>query len=146
MTPWTDLPESERARLIRNEKAQRTETKRRGLPVLPCEPEHLYGLQKGMCTCNECRGTVPLEVGKIVIAHIKFRGGVGSPGHVPHNVALWNHGCNQREAGPETSAKAKGERFAVNKMLAPEPVETDGYKKMGRWPKGRKIASRSFGR
>lgn len=112
--PWSDLPEEEKARLKRNEAAQRRETKKRGLPALPISPEGLWLVQRGMCTCNECRGTVPLEVGDTVIAHPHFRAGKGSPGHVPTNVSLWRKACNAREAGPETSALGRGRRLAVD--------------------------------
>ena len=95
-------------------------------------------LQRGMCTCNECRGEVPLDPSPVVIAHIKFRGGVGSPGHVPHNVALWNAGCNQREAGPETSAMWKGRRMEVKK---PEPAEPQADRRAQRGPS---MQSRAF--
>lgn len=110
MTPWLSLPESERKRLVRNEAAQRRETAKRGLPALPCSPEALWMLQRGMCTCNECRGEKPLVIGEIVIAHVFFRAGKGSPGHVPANVALWNKPCNAREAGLESSALGRGRR------------------------------------
>ena len=129
MTRWSDLPQSERDRLIARERAQRTETKARGLPVLPCDPEALWMLQRGMCTCPECKGEQPLVAGQVVIAHVFFRAGKGSPGHVPHNVALWNDGCNRREAGPETTAAAKGKRFEVRK---PEPEERTRAKAEGR--------------
>lgn len=110
MTPWLSLPESERKRLIRNEAAQRRETVKRGLPALPCSPEALWMLQRGMCTCNECRGRVPIDPATAVIAHVFFRAGKGSPGHVPANVAIWNDACNRREARLETSALGRGRR------------------------------------
>lgn len=111
--PWSEVPAEEKARLKRNEAAQRRETAKRGLPALPVSVEGLWLIQRGMCPCDECRCQVPLEIGDIVIAHRQFRGGVGSPGHVPHNVQLWRSACNKREAPLETSAKAKGERMAV---------------------------------
>lgn len=129
---WSDLPEAERARLIRNEAAQRRETAKRGLPALPCSPEALFMLQRGMCCCNECRGAKPLIVGEIVIAHVYFRAGKGSPGHVPHNLSLWNDACNRREAGLETSALASGKRMAVKKDRAgpkAEPRRESGFSK-----------------
>lgn len=122
MTPWSSLPAKERARLIRNEATNRRNTVERGLPALPCSPEALWMLQRGMCTCNVCRGDVPLDPSTAVIAHIFFRGGVGSPGHVPHNVAIWRKECNQREAGPETSAMWKGRRMEAKKA---EPVDDE---------------------
>lgn len=111
---WAELPAEEKARLNCNEAAQRRETKRRGLPALPVSPEGLWLVQRGMCTCNECRGDVPLEVGDTVIAHPHFRAGKGSPGHVPTNVALWRKACNAREAPKETSALGRGRRLAVD--------------------------------
>ena len=110
MTPWLSLPESQRKRLIRNEAAQRRETQKRGLPALPVSPEGLWLISRGMCTCNECRGEVPLDPATAVIAHVFFRAGKGSPGHVPANVALWRKECNAREAGLETSALGRGRR------------------------------------
>lgn len=110
MIPWLSLPESERKRLIRNEAAQRRETAKRGLPALPISVEGLWLISRGMCTCNECRGEKPLVIGEIVIAHVFFRAGKGSPGHVPANVSLWNDACNRREAGLETSALGRGRR------------------------------------
>lgn len=107
---WSDLPEAERARLIKNEAAQRRQTVKRGLPALPCSPEALWMLQRGMCTCNECRGEVPLDPATAVIAHVFYRAGKGSPGHVPANVAIWNKPCNAREARLETSALGRGRR------------------------------------
>lgn len=112
---WSDLPEAERARLVKNEAAQRRATVKRGLPALPCSPEALWMLQRGMCTCNECRGEKPLIVGEIVIAHVFYRAGKGSPGHVPANVALWRKECNAREAGLETSALGRGRRLTPEK-------------------------------
>ena len=129
---WSDLPEAERARLIKNEAAQRRQTVKRGLPALPCSPEALWMLQRAMCTCNECRGEKPLIVGEIVIAHVYFRAGKGSPGHVPTNVALWNDACNRREAPLETSALASGKRMAVKKERArpkAEPRRKSGFSK-----------------
>ena len=108
---WAEVPDAEKARLRDREAAQRRETKKRGLPALPVSVEGLWLVQRGMCTCNECRGEVPLVVGKIVIAHPHFRAGKGSPGHVPTNVSLWLEQCNKREAGPETTAMWKGRRF-----------------------------------
>lgn len=110
MTPWLSLPESERKRLIRNEAAQRRETAKRGLPALPISVEGLWLISRGMCTCNECRGLVPLDPATAVIAHVFYRAGKGSPGHVPANVSLWNDACNRREAGLETSALGRGRR------------------------------------
>lgn len=110
MKPWLSLPESERKRLIRNEAAQRRETAKRGLPALPISVEGLWLISRGMCTCNECRGEVPLDPATAVIAHVFYRAGKGSPGHVPTNVALWNDACNRREARLETSALGRGRR------------------------------------
>lgn len=115
MTPWLSLPESERKRLIRNEAAQRRETAKRGLPALPISVEGLWLISRGMCTCNECRGEVPLDPATAVIAHVFYRAGKGSPGHVPTNVALWNDACNRREAPLETSALGRGRRLAPEK-------------------------------
>lgn len=137
---WTDLPEAERARLIRNEAAQRAETKRRGLPALPCSPEALWMLQRGMCTCNECRGEVALVHGEVVIAHAFFRAGKGSPGHVPSNVALWLEECNARKARLETSALGRGRRMTP-KRPSGEAVEADCAAPS---PKRRKIQSAGF--
>jgi hypothetical protein len=139
MTPWLSLPESDRSRLIRNEAAQRRETAKRGLPAKPCAPEALWMLQRGMCSCGECRGEVALDPSTAVIAHIFFRGGVGSPGHVPHNVAIWNQRCNQREAGPETAAMWKGRRMEAKKAEPadePQPAKATG--------KHKQIASAGF--
>lgn len=137
---WTDLPEAERARLIRNEAAQRRETAKRGLPALPCAPEALWLLQRGMCTCNECRGEVALVPGEIVIAHVYFRAGKGSPGHVPANLALWNDACNRREAGLETSALGRGRRMTP-KRPSGEAVKADCAAPS---PKRRKMQSPGF--
>lgn len=112
--PWAELPDGEQARLKRNEAAQRRETAKRGLPAVSVSVEGLWLIQNGCCACDKCRCTVPLVVGKIVIAHRHFRGGVGSPGHMPHNVQLWLEQCNAREAGPETSAMWKGRRFEAD--------------------------------
>lgn len=112
---WEDIPLEERRRLQRNERAQRYRTRKRGLPVLPISIEGLWLVQSGMCTCNECRGRVPLEIGRIVVAHPHYRAGKGSPGHVPTNVSLWNMCCNQREAANEIAALAKSRRMAVQK-------------------------------
>ncbi|WP_370372953.1 hypothetical protein [Henriciella pelagia] len=145
------LPEEEKARLTRNEAAQRRETAKRGLPAVPVSVEGLWLIQRGCCGCDECRCEVPLVVGKIVIAHRHFRGGVGSPGHMPHNVQLWNEDCNKREAPLEVSAKAKGERMAVDltrtkadpkksKWQKPKvsPLSKDHWKySKHKWPKRR---------
>lgn len=144
MTPWSDLPEAERDRLIRNEAAQRRETAKRGLPARPCSPEALWMLQRGMCGCNECEGNRPLIIGEIVIAHPHYRAGKGSPGHVPTNVALWNDACNRREAGPEKTALAKGKRMEVRK---PEPEERQREPTEGRhkkWPSRGFAGSKKF--
>ena len=87
--PWSDLPETEKARLKKNEAAQRRETAKRGLPAVPVSIEGLWLIQGGCCGCDVCRCQSPLVPGKIVIAHRHFRAGKGSPGHMPHNVQLW---------------------------------------------------------
>lgn len=125
MTPWLSLPESQRKRLIRNEQAQRRETVKRGLPALPVSPEGLWLISRGMCTCNECRGEVPLDPATAVIAHVFYRAGKGSPGHVPANVALWNDACNRREAAKETRALGRGNRLSVKRHSGEDaPVDS----------------------
>ncbi len=139
---WPQVPDAEKERLKAREAAQRRETKKRGLPAWPVSVEGLWLVQRGMCTCPECAGQKPLnpftEAGdddRIVLAHVYFRAGKGSPGHVPHNVALWPHKCNAREAGGETSALAKGNRMAVNKILAvdrPKEEKRNGSRRQSR--------------
>lgn len=123
--PWSEVPAAEQKRLRDREAAQRRETKARDLPALPISVEGLWMVQRGMCTCPECRGEVPLnphaEAGsdeRIVIAHVFYRAGKGSPGHVPHNVALWPSRCNRREARDENRARGRGNHQAVKKLLA----------------------------
>ena len=128
---WRDVPKEERRRLQRNEKAQRYKTRRMGLPALPISVEGLWLVQSGMCTCNECRGRVPLEIGHIVIAHTYYRAGKGSPGHVPTNVALWLAECNRREAVKEKRALERGRRMSVN--LQQTPTERSDICKPDPW-------------
>lgn len=110
---WEDVPAAEKVRLKRREAAQRRHTETLGLPALPISVQGLWLVQRGMCTCNKCRGNVPLEVGRIVVAHPFYRAGKGSPGHVPTNVSLWLERCNRREARKEVAALAKGRRLAA---------------------------------
>lgn len=126
---WELVPAEEKARLARNEAAQRRRTKERGLPALPVSVHGMWLVQRGRCTCNECRGEVALQPGDIVIAHPYFRAGKGSPGHVPTNVALWRAACNEREARAETSALGRGRRLSVNAARPSCPRQSP------KWPK-----------
>ena len=146
--PWSDLPEEEKARLKRNEAAQRRETKARGLPAVSVSVEGLWLIQGGCCGCDVCRCKVPLVPGKIVIAHRHFRAGKGSPGHMPHNVQLWLEQCNDREAPLETAALAKGKRMAVDlnrskagpkrkSSIPSRPFQSRPKDKPYQWPKRR---------
>ena len=126
---WAEVPQQEKARLKRNEARQRRQTEKRGLPALPISVEGLWLIQRGMCTCNDCRGEVPLEVGSIVIAHPHYRAGKGSPGHVPTNVSLWLKRCNDREARKEMAALRRGRRLAVD-LTGTKPEA-----KARKWPK-----------
>lgn len=140
---WSDLSEAQQKRLIRNEASNRRETAKRGLPAVPVSAEGLWLISQGMCHCNECRGTVPLDPDTAVIAHVYFRAGKGSPGHVPHNLAIWNEVCNRREARLETSSLAKGKRLEIKKPIDTEPeVDRVKPKLKSKWPK-RKFPSKA---
>jgi len=151
MTPWLDLPETERQRLHKNEVANRSRARKDNLPAVPVSVEGLWLIQRGCCACDKCRCEVPLVAGNIIIAHRKhLKAKTGSPGHMPHNVQLWSSECNAEEAKQEVSDSAKYDRFEPACMTISEKREIkeqrNGSKlqSANRWPKGRKINSRGF--
>lgn len=137
MIAWNDLPEAERQRLHKNEVSNRSRARKAGLPAVPVSVEGLWMIQRGCCSCDRCRCEVPLVIGKIVIAHRKYLKGQGSPGHVPHNVELWNGPCNADEAKQEVSDGAKFDRFK------PDCVSISEKRERRASPKS-KIQSRGF--
>ncbi|MEM6898425.1 MAG: hypothetical protein AAF583_01460 [Pseudomonadota bacterium] len=114
---WADVPEFERKRLAGRERAQRAETKRRGLPVEVVDVEHLWGLQRSKCGCDaRCGPLNPFaehgDPDAIVIGHQYARSLRG--GHTINNVRLQRADCNQLAASTEKTAKAKRDRFVPN--------------------------------
>ena len=118
------------ARLQKNERAQASETKRRGLPVEFVSVEALWLLQRGCCVCPNCNRTPMDPDGKgqepdaPVIAHVFLRKRKG--GHTIENVRLWRHACNAAMAATEKRDTSKGDRMAVNWSAKDEPelIET----------------------
>lgn len=122
---WAEVPEFERKRLIGRERAQRAETKRRGLPVEVVDVEALWLLQKSRCGCSaRCGPLNPFaehgDPDAIVIGHQYARSLRG--GHTINNVRLQRADCNQLEAAKEKTAKSKRDRFVPNfaKRQTPE--------------------------
>jgi hypothetical protein len=94
-----------------------------------------------MCACLKCDYSKPLIIGEIVIAHRKhLKAKTGSPGHVPHNVQLWNKACNDREARQEKSDGAKFDRF---NLTVPTTTEKRDRPK-SKWPKRKFPKGRGF--
>lgn len=113
-------------RLQKNERAQASETKRRGLPVEFVSVEALWLLQRGCCVCPNCDRT-PMdpegtgqEPDAPVIAHVFLRKRKGS--HSIDNVRLWRHACNAAMAATEKRDTSKGDRMAVNWSRKDEPL------------------------
>lgn len=144
---WSELPEAERKRLHRNEVSNRTRARKKELPVVPVCVEALWMLQNGCCACPKCNYQAPLEVGDTVIAHKEYLGGVGSPGHTPGNVQLWIKSHNAEVGHQETSDKAKYDRFRVDLLAKPAPVDEDEIeqapKRKSSWGKGRGVSKLS---
>lgn len=136
------LPDAERERLHKNEVANRSRVRKKGLRAIPCSVEGLWLLQRGMCPCPKCDYKKPLIIGKIVIAHRDFTSGKGSAGHVPKNVELWNDDCNKEEAPKETHAYWKGKRFTPDCVPIVEKREKKDKSKTN-WPKGRTLPTKA---
>ena len=145
---WGDVPEGERKRLHNAEVRNRSRAREAGLPVIPVSVEGLWLIQGGKCACPECNYTQDLIHGDTVIAHKKhLKSRTGSPGHVPHNVQLWRHACNAREAKQEKRDLHKFDRFEVQEKSTVEKREKKSAgsrwpKSRSKWPKGRKIGNR----
>lgn len=145
------------ARLQKNERAQASETKRRGLPVEFVSVEALWLLQRGCCVCPSCKRTPMDPEGRgqepdaPVIAHVFLRKRKG--GHTIENVRLWRHACNAAMAATENRDTSLGDRMAVQRDLIAKPkeerrsgaIQSRGFQKppenhKHQWPK------RGFGR
>ena len=147
--PLTLTPERI-AKLKKQMQRQERETREKhNLPTERIDAEALLILQGYTCKCG-CKQPLDLEsewdqqsppAGYPVVAHEYFRKGKKSPGHVLGNVWWWRHECNAREAGPETTAFHKGNRFAVNKPVVFDEIEKPKPKKS--WP-AREMKSRGF--
>lgn len=141
------------ARLEAAEARQRAETKRRGLPIQPISVRALWALQGGLCGCGcglpldpEATWGDPARPNPsfIVIAHRLSRGSKG--GHVVGNVWLDRWACNHRDAAVDTAGAATMKRFAPDLKKKRQRVWTTKPTKPtkgSRWPKGRKLQSRS---
>lgn len=136
------LSDKAKKRLIKNEKAQRMQTRQMGLPVKPCNPLSLWDLQCGMCWCPDCAGSVPMdpegtgaEPNAPVIAHAYFRAG-GGPGHVPGNTWLWRHVCNAKAAAAENISRGVRNRMSVDltrkdRTEVSDPTVREGERRRG---------------
>jgi len=131
---WPDLPEAERDRLHKNEVANRSRSRKAELPTFPVPVEGLWIVQRGMCACRECNYSKPLIIGRIVIAHRKhLKSRTTSPGHVAHNVELWNDTCNDREAGQEKHDLHKYDRFEAKSVSISEKRDRKSDKPKKKW-------------
>lgn len=134
-------------RLQQQERRQRLETRRRGLPCEPINVEGLLLLARNLCTCGCAR---PLDFESEwnakhpppmypIIAHVFARGAKGGS-HTRGVVEIWGHACNAKAAPQEWSDIAKGRRMAVNwsaKDAPEEPRERNGASLVSRstWQK-----------
>jgi hypothetical protein len=121
------MSEKARARLRKNEAAQRSDTKTRGLPSEFVSVEALWLLQQGRCCCPNC-DRMPMnpegvgqEPDAPTIAHVYLRKRGG--GHTIENVRLWRFACNQTMAATENADTARGDRMAVQRELCAKPKE-----------------------
>lgn len=129
MIPWLSLPESERKRLAARERAQRSETKKRGLPVERISVEALWILQRSMCGCEaRCAPLNPHAVhgdpDHTVIGHVNGRSFNG--GHLIRTVFLQRAECNAREAARENTERASRKRAAAIRGLKPVRLSDEG--------------------